>query len=67
MDNSETTLVSQNKDKQNKNKTKTKQNATQKTGATQTHQNPRVNTAGCSILIRHPDAPCYLHMHSQVQ
>ena len=36
MDNSETTLVSQNKDKQNKNKTKTKQNATQKTGATQT-------------------------------
>ena len=36
MDNSETTLVSQNKDKQNKNKTKTKQKATQKTGATQT-------------------------------
>jgi hypothetical protein len=57
------------KTKTNKTRIKLKQSKTQhrKQEQHRPHQNPRVNTAGCSILIRHPHAPCYLHMHSQVQ
>ena len=61
MDNSETlaTLVSQDEDKQNKNKSKTQH---RKQEQHRPHQNPRVNPVACSILIRHPHAPCYLHI-----